>query len=381
MKRILICLLAALVLLGCFAGCSKKEEPVAEESPVLETAAPVETPAPTEATEEPEASEEVAAPEPTEVPGDFVQRSPLTGEPVEESVSQFRPYIVMVNNISVAQPQVGISQADMIYELMEEGGITRMMVFFTDLENVEKVGSIRSAREYNVSVVHAYDAIFVHAGGSTEALNTIDATGVNDLCSVRGRYSGSAFFRDPSRQSYGIEHSLFGTGSLLVQSAADRGYPAEHSEGYDGTYGLHFSDTAEDQCTGDAAAINITYAGGKTTDFTYHEDTGFYTMQQYGNVYADNGETVVEFKNVLILNADTRLQGDGLHLTITLTGSGNGYFCCGGKYVPIQWSRDGEYDCFHYTLMDGTPLSLGVGRTFVSVQQVGGYNGTTEFSA
>lgn len=378
MKRILICLLAAAIVIGCFAGCAKKEEPVVEQSPIVDETpevTPEPTPEPT-----PEAEPEETS-EPSDEPQDTVLRNPLTGEPVEEDISVNRPFIVMINNISVAQPQVGISQADMIYELMEEGGITRMMGFFTDLASVEKVGSIRSAREYNVSIVHAYDAIFVHAGGSNEALNTIDVTGVNDLCSVRGRYTGGAFYRDTSRQAYGIEHSLFGEGDLLVKSASDLGYSSVHSDGYDGTYGLHFSDTAEDQCTADASSVKLTYAGGKTTDFTYHPDGGYYTMSQYGNTYADNGETPVEFKNVLIINADTKLQSDGLHLTIKLTGSGDGYFCCGGRYVPIQWSRDGEYDAFRYTLADGTPLSLGVGKTFVAVQQVGSYNGQTQFSA
>ena len=378
MKRAVLVLLLIAAVLGCFAGCSKQESTVPQTSVAIEiTPEPVPEPENTpEPTPEPEPT---PTPEPTPEP--VVFRNPLTGEIVEENIYAKRPYVVMVNNISVAQPQEGISKADMIMELMEEGGITRMMVFFTDPSGVEKIGSIRSARKYNVSVALGFDAILVHAGGSDEALNYIDAMGVNDLCSVRGRYSGSTFYRDPSRQSHGIEHSLFGVGDLFIQSAADRGYRSEHSEGYDGTYGFTFSETAADQCTGDANHVYVTYSGGKTMNFTYDAEKGTYIGEQYGSVYADDYTVPVEFTNVIVLNADTHLQSDGLHLTIDLLGSGNGYFCCGGRYVPIQWNRYDEYDCFHFTLMDDTPLSLGVGKTFVAVQQIGGYNGTTEFAA
>ena len=378
MKRICCILLAVFMLLLCFCGCSKSEpieEAVSQPYEIVEaTPEPTATPEPVEETPAFEREE-------VELVEDTALRNPLTGEEAEGDMSVIRPYVVMVNNIKVAQPQVGISQADMIYELMEEGGITRMMAFFTDMGSVEKVGSIRSAREYNVSVVHAYDAIFVHAGGSEEALNSIDATGVSDICFVRGRYTGNAFYRDPNRQNHGIEHSLFGTGSLLVQSAADYGYSSEHADGYDGTYGLSFSDAAENQCEFAACQINLTYAGGKQTNFAYHEDTGLYSMEQFGSTYADNYEIDVLFKNVLVINANTFLQSDGLHLTIDLIGSGDGYFCCGGRYTPIKWYRDSLDDSFHYTLEDGTPLALGIGRTFVAVQQVGNYYGTTDFVA
>ena len=52
---------------------------------------------------------------------------------------------------------------------------------------------------------------------------------------------------------------------------------------------------------------------------------------------------------------------------MNLVGSGTGYFCNGGKYVEIKWERADRNDNFHYTLTDGTPLALGVGKTFISI--------------
>ena len=91
----------------------------------------------------------------------------------------------------------------------------------------------------------------------------------------------------------------------------------------------------------------------------------------------DSGDSV-PFKNVLVLYADTWLQSDGSHLSIDLSG-GTGYFATEGKYVPINWYRESEDDNFHFTLEDGTPLKLNIGKTFVAVNQQGSYNGYTEF--
>ena len=73
----------------------------------------------------------------------------------------------------------------------------------------------------------------------------------------------------------------------------------------------------------------------------------------------------------MVLYADTSYQDDHYLLTINLTGSGTGYFACGGKMVPINWQRSGESDMFFFTYEDGTPVTLEVGSTYVSVVPAG----------
>ena len=86
--------------------------------------------------------------------------------------SKTRPYAVMINCHSAALPQSGLQDAYVVYEIMVEYGITRMMALFKDVP-MNKVGSIRSARNQYLGYVFENDAIFVHAGGSKEALNRI----------------------------------------------------------------------------------------------------------------------------------------------------------------------------------------------------------------
>ena len=90
----------------------------------------------------------------------------LTGEPIDKKAGIQRPYAIMINNIKEGLPQSGVSQADVIYEAQVEGGITRLMALFQDVDDVEKIGSIRSARHYYIDFANDYDAIYVHYGQS-----------------------------------------------------------------------------------------------------------------------------------------------------------------------------------------------------------------------
>lgn len=349
MKRMIAVLLALVMLAALLSACGKAETPAAE------TAEPIASPTPT----------------PTPIV------NPLTGETVSEDISAVRPYAIMINNISVAQPQVGVSNADIIYEVLAEGGITRMMAVFHSVEDIEKIGSMRSLRPYYLSIALSYDAITVHAGGSEQAYSDVKSYGADDIDGVRGSYASGTFFRDKSRQKYGIEHSLFAAGSGILTTTANKGFRTAHNDGYDTSYGLTFSDTAADQCTENAGYVKCIYNSSKNTSFVYDAGTGLYTAYQYGNTYTDNGQTDMTFKNVLVLFADTKTVDTYGRLAVNLIGSGEGYFCCGGKYVPITWSRGDVNSSFSYALKDGTPLAFGVGKSFISVLPSGNTFGSS----
>ncbi len=362
MKKLLPLLLAAILVL---TGCSQ-EEAALSPSP---SAAPTATePAPT-ATPEPTVE---PTPEPTPEP----IRNPLTGETVDAAVTT-RPYAVMINNISVAQPQCGVSQADIIYEVLAEGGITRMLAIFSDISGAGAIGSMRSARPYYLDIAMTYNAIFVHAGGSEQAYADISTYGIDNMDGVRGAYGGEIFYRDPNRMSAGYEHSLFTTADLLLQYTQVLGFETQQAEGWD--YGLSFTEDATPAGGYSAANLDVNFGGWKDTAFRYDAASGTYIMSQYGSDYIDGntGETL-GFENVLVLYADTyTLDGEG-RLSVTLTGSGSGHFACGGQAADITWSRAGTGEAFQYTYADGSEVSLGVGTTYICIVPTG--SSTVSFS-
>jgi hypothetical protein len=307
-----------------------------------------------------------ATPTPTPEPEYF---NALTGEKIEDdSLNQQRPYAAMINNISVAQPQCGISQADIIYEVLAEGGITRMMGIFSDISSVEKLGSMRSIRPYYIDIGLSYDAIIVHAGGSDDAYAELNTGTIDHIDGVRGGTAESeAFYRDPDRMSAGYEHSLFTSGQAILSCTQELGFRTEH-EGTETGYGLNFDEAAKPVEGLPANAFTVNFLSFKTTDFTYDSASGLYHATQYGSDYADgNDDSVLGFKNVLVLFADTSTYDSYGRLTINLEGSGTGYFMCGGTADTITWSHSGTGEPFTYKDSAGEDLTLGVGKTYICI--------------
>lgn len=357
MKKLSCLLLAALLLLvsACGGGAVTASPTPTAAAP---TASPSPSPSPTPTAE------------PTATPMPYV--NPLTGVGMEEDISGQRPWAVMINNLDKALPQCGVSQADIVYEVPAEGGVTRMMAIFTDLSAVEKLGSMRSLRPYYADIGLSYDAIVVHAGGSQASYSELSAYGIDHLDGVLGSYASETFYRDPDRMKYGYEHSLFTTGENLIAAAQGQGFRLTHEDGsYD--YRLSFSDRAESQCTGTAEYAEVKFNGYKSTSFTYDADTGLYSAYEYGADYVDgNSGDTMTFKNVLVLSTDIAVLDDVGRLSVRTTGTGDGYFLCGGKYVPITWERAANTDSFSYYLADGTELRLGVGTSYVGIMDDAG---------
>lgn len=359
MKRYIPLLLVLALLVSLFACTARPELP--EPTPVP-TPSPTPTPRPTpKPTPTP-------TPEPVETEPPF--RDFFTGEGLAEQ-DYSRPFAVMINNINVAQPQCGISDADIIYEVLAEGGITRMMAIFSDVKNAGAIGSMRSIRTYYVDIAMAYGAVAVHAGYSEQAYQRIRSNGVNNIDGVTGSYASKTFYRDPDRMYNGIEHSLFTKGENLYECAGELEYPLTVDEDYEN--GLSF---VRDGTPGDgepAESIEVSFSGYKTSRLTYHEDTGLYTMVQHGGDYIDgNTRESVTFTNVLIITADTSVIDNAGRLDVKLTGEGTGWYANGGRFVEINWSRADLTDHFVYTLADGSPLEVGVGKTYIAVIATGG---------
>lgn len=342
-------LLALLLLLPACGG------PEPEPTPT-----PTPTPAPTAA----------STPEPTPTPYDGPV-SPLSGLPMGEEWVNRRPVAIMLNNLEQALPQLGQSMADIIYEVPAEGGITRMLGIYQSLDGVGTIGSIRSARPYYLELALGHDAIFLHAGGSVDAYDKIRQWGVPALDAVNGPYLGGSpgsnlMWRDPERRkSYSLEHTVVTTGEALMERLPTCGLRLEHEEGY--TYDMDFVADGTPAGGETANTITVPVSHYKTGVFTYDGDSGLYLVEEYGQPYVDgNTGEQVGVTNVLVLKTACRYTGDSLgHITVDLDGEGSGYFACGGRVTGIVWSKDAPYGQLRCYDLGGSPLSFGVGRTYV----------------
>ena len=296
-------------------------------------------------------------------------KNSLTGLPMEPEYERNRPVAVMLNNLKKAQPQLGNAQADIIYEVPAEGGITRMLAVYQTLDGIGTLGSIRSSRPYYIELALGHDALYVHAGGSPEAYQDLKSWKVNNIDGVNGSASQSAvFWRDQERRkTMDYEHTLVTSGEKIQSFWDSSKYAKTHGDGY--TYSQTFTD---EPLTGGATAehVKLAYTSYKTGLFDYDAATGRYLVSQYQAPYVDgNTGEQVSAVNLLLLETNISvISGDKEgRLKVRTTGEGDGLLCRNGQSVPIHWSRADRNSPFVYTTADGQPLALGRGNSYVCI--------------
>ena len=358
MRKTIAALCAALCLL--LVSCGGGESPAPTSTPAP-TSAPTPTPS---ATVTPETS-------PTPEAG---PENPLTGLPIEEKWINARPVAVMLNNLVAAQPQLGQSQADIIYEVLAEGGITRMLGVYQTVEGVGMIGSVRSARTYYLELALGHDAVYLHAGGSPDAYDKIKAWNVTALDCVNGPYEGGApgsnlFWRDAGRiKNNGKVHSVVTTGDTILERFPTYSFRQEHEEGY--RYPQTFVEDGTPVGGESAGTVTVPFSNYKTGVFTYDAQMGKYLVSQYQKPYVDgNDGSQVAVTNVLILKTDCHvIPGDDAgRLAVDLTSGGEGWYACGGRMAPITWSKADRNSPFVYTDAAGETLQLQKGNSYVSI--------------
>ena len=366
-KRFAPLVVIIIILLVSLVTCTRRQEPAqpSPEPPVVSISPPSPTPSMTELAAEPAPIPE-SAPAPEPVYSGPV--NPLTGLPSVNDMANRRPLAIMINDHRVAQPQLGVSQADIIYETLVEGGITRMLALFMDVSNVGEIGSIRSSRLYYVDIAQSYDAVFIFAGGSPQAYTALSDRNITRLDGVNGKLT-DIFYRDKQRLlTMSSEHTMVTTGALITKYLPTYNFRLEHNSGYKTV--LSFKEDGTPADGKPALDFAVKFSSSKNTTFSYIADDKLYYLGQFGSSYRDgNNNAQLAFTNVLILKTSVSgIAGDTAgRLNIRTTGNGSGYFVCGGKYIEINWSRADNSSQFKYTLKDGSDLVLGRGKTYICI--------------
>lgn len=354
-----------LVIMVMFTSCSNKEKDTfAEEDlePVTtSTPAPTPTPKPTE------------TPEPTpDLTGMAV--NPLTGEYIKEETAQRRPVAMVINNLKKALPQSGISQADLYYEVLAEGDITRIIAVFKDFDS-EKIGPIRSARHYFLDFAFDNDAVFIHHGGSPQAYSSLQSLKVNNIDAMRGVGSG-AFWRDKTRlnQSGMYEHSSYTDAAGIIDAFESSSYRKE----VDSDEGLfNFFDEFSTPLDGEfCMKFTVPFSQNYQATFEYDAKNNIYKKYQGSgknpHIDEETGKqlsvtnVIVQFTSMHVIAGDDAGRRD-----VKTVSSGKGYMFTGGEYFDITWKKDSHTSPAQYFDEKGKKLTVNKGKTWICVFQDG----------
>lgn len=300
------------------------------------------------------------------------------GDLTDEAIGK-RPVAVMVNNVSKSLPQLGIAQADVIFEIVVEGDQTRFMALYGDYTQVPRVCSVRSCRKYFPLFSEGFDAVYVNWGmndGTREFVNSLNLTHYEGLYN-----EGGLFARDQDRinSGYSREHTGYFDGPRLAEVMAKDGSRTDLLENKKGTAfpfnGMNEQLKPEGQ---DCTKVHIDF-GAMTGTFTYNEETKTYFKQLNGKDQVDGvtGEQI-NFTNLFILETDIGYDPDPKNYDnrwFDWDGSEDsiGYYVSNGGMQKIHWSKEnGEVKGYlKFYDENGEEISLNRGKTYIAINHIG----------
>lgn len=291
-----------------------------------------------------------------------------TSEPQVQIVnvnSKTRPYAVMINNNHAAWPQCGLQDAYLVYEIIAEGGISRMMALYKDVYPT-KIGSVRSARHYFIDYAEENDAVFIHWGGSPQAYSRINQ-GINDLDGIA--LEGSVFFRDKSlNRDY--EHTGFVNLEKAKEYAENKGYTRDTEKDLLLNYSAEEIDLSSNTQAKAASSIILKYSDYHTTSYKYDEENKVYKRSMSGkaNVDLETGEQYTA-KNIIVYNVRNYTLGgqNKGRQELENVGSGKGYYISNGYSVPITWEKTSHSGQTVYKYENGEEIIVNDGNTFIQI--------------
>jgi len=317
---------------------------------------------------------------PQEVPRPI--QNPLTGVMYTEAESKgwkdLRPLGVMINNHPDARPQAGLIDAELTYEVVAEGGITRFLAFYQSTLP-KRVGPVRSTREYYLVLAkETGDAMLMHYGYSPQAGLDIDAWPVRSLQKggIEEAYCPGCIWRDQERVArVAWEHTLFADATKLVQRGLALGWQGKSAD----FYVWQFKDDAGSYALmpkADKISYDFWYPGDFSAMWQYDASTnsylrfmGFDSAGKEIPHVDDVTKKQITVKNVIVQFAtENRIVGDEKNrLDYTLVGSGKAHIFLDGKVIEATWSKAGRDARTKYYDMNGAEIKFNRGKFWVAI--------------
>lgn len=291
-------------------------------------------------------------------------KSKLSGIYYEKEKLDRRPVVVMFDNHIAARPQSGLSSAEIMYEILAEGSITRYMGVFYG-ENSDFVGPIRSARTYFIDKALEYDPMYAHVGGSPGAFNDLVRLSVADLDGL----AGNGMYRSSSTGKK-APHNTYSSIEALRESGINRGY-RENAEFEFFDFYSEDSSIKGEPCD----YVKLTYKNssnsdklGYFTEYKYDEENKEYYRFVNGKNHIDNSNSEkLLAKNIIIQFASHKVIDSAGRLDIKTVGSGTGYLISGGEKKKVTWKKSDRRAKTSFYDSDGNEIMLNSGVTWFQV--------------
>lgn len=281
--------------------------------------------------------------------------SPLNGvEVADEAATKHAVTAVMIENSPDARPQSGLAEADVVFEAVAEGGITRFIALYQS-SRPSLVGPVRSLRPYYADWAAGFDPSVAHVGGSPEALTMIRSG--NYGVDIDQFFNSSYYWRATDRAA---PHNVYTNFDKLDALNASKNHTSSTF-----TFAPRTNEKAVEKP--DASQINIDVSTGVfSVSYSYNATSNSYDRKQGGVAHTDREKGQISPKVVIALKTSISLSSDGSHMSIATTGSGQAYVFQNGTVTEGTWSKDSAKGQLFIKDATGKEIKLVRGQTWIT---------------
>lgn len=273
-----------------------------------------------------------------------------------------RPIAVMIDNHNLAWPQAGLNKAYLVYEIIVEGGETRLMALFKGV-TIDKIGPVRSSRHYFLDYAMENDAIYAHYGWSPQAQSDISEYRINNIDGITS--STSTFWRVKDKSN---PHDAVTSTEALLTVAKAKGYLTTSTKKSVLNYTTNNVDLENGQS---ALSVTIPHSSIQKVKYEYDEKNKVY--KRYARNKAQTDWTTGDFittKNIIITFCDNYTLEDTEdkgRQGLKNIGTFNGYYITNGKAIKIRCTKEDRKSQTVYKDMSGNEIKVNDGNTWINI--------------
>lgn len=277
--------------------------------------------------------------------------------------SNQRTYAVMINNHKAARPQSGLQEAYIVYEMMVEGGITRMLALYRDAAS-SKIGSVRSSRHYYLDYVLENDAMYFHWGGSPQAYSDIKTLKIEHVDA-----DGSVFWKDKTLNR-GTEHTAFTSTQKMTEYVKKKKIRNTSNKPLLLDYSAEEIDLSSLEDNIEANNVSIKFSNYQTATYIYDSLNKVYNRQDAGKNSTDlQTQNQYTAKNIIVysLKYSTIPNDKSGRQNLDNIGKGKGYYITNGYAIPITWEKTSRSSQTVYKHLNGDKIKVNDGNTYIEI--------------
>lgn len=284
-----------------------------------------------------------------------VYYSPLTGLKVKNKAATTKPVTaIILENSLEARPQSGLKDAEIVYEAIAEGGITRFMAIYQQ-NKPGLIGPVRSVRSYHPDWLRPYNASIAHVGGSAAALKQIRGGGFRDIDQF---FNAQTYWRASDRYApHNVYTNFKRLDTLNKQKKYTKSSPKSFERG---------DEKPDKKLTATKVSVNISSAPYNSS-YRYNKKANTYTRLQGGALHKDREKGTIAPRVIIVLNVNERtVWEETWRERIQTRGKGKATIFQNGKVIKATWKKAKSTDQLSFVDSKGEKIALARGQTWIT---------------